>query len=574
MAEDRIDRVGSGEIGGKARGFLRLTDAVRTLVGTKAGQAYAGALAFPRTALVTTSVFREFLAYNQLEPAARALESGRESDDEGLRRHFLAGGFPEGVRRQVAASLLGLRSPLAVRSSSLLEDQRRASFAGMYDSVFVVTRGDEQERLDQLLEGMKEVYASTFNASALAYRRKRGLADVPEEMALLVQEVVGRPYGRYWLPALSGVGFSQNGYCWNKDIGKRDGLVRLVFGLGTRAVGRGYVRLFSPAKPLMRPEGTEVNNIQKCSQKSVDVIDLEERTVKSVHFRELITDGFECYPGSQAMVSLRDGNYLYRPVSNLWDSSHAPLLTMDGVLSRSWMHLDLPGTLGWLLQALEAELGFAVDLEFAVNVEGDGKTARIFPLQARPLSEGEERQPRPIPALDPEAIIFAAARNLPTAFLPDIEYLVYVDEDVYHAWPGNDRQSVARLVGKVTAVRPDRAGPLGVVEPAAGRAGEVRRDRRRRDARRGGAQARHVRPRGLLRFALLPGPDRGPGRLPAAPSGRTERGVQRGDPARSLGAAPAASRSVLPQVRRAGPRGAPADRRRRAPGTRDPERGA
>ena len=462
MGENEIEHVGSGEIGGKARGFLRLTRAVRERVRRFDGQDYASVLAFPETKIVTTSVFREFLAFNGLEEAARAVESGRESDYDALQAKFREGGFPERTRNELAASVLRIEGPLAVRSSSLLEDQKRASFAGKYESVFVVPRGEERERLDQLLQGMKAVYASTFNPSALAYRRNRGLLDAHEEMALLVQEVVGRAYRHYWLPAMAGVGFSQNGYCWNDEMRKKDGLVRLVFGMGTRAVGRGYVRLFSPAKPLLRPEGVEVNNIQKCSQKNVDVIDLEDRSLKSVHFRELISDGFECYPGAQAMVSLRDGNYLYRPVSHVWDASHVPVLTMDGVLAGSWMNLDLPGTLGWLLRDLEAALGFAVDVEFAVDVDPKAKTAKVYPLQARPLAEGEEHKLHPIPKLDEPDVVFSTRRSLPTAFVPDIEYLVYVDEDVYHSWPYNDRQGVARVVGKVTeALRGKRFALVG-----------------------------------------------------------------------------------------------------------------
>jgi pyruvate,water dikinase len=462
MVENEIERLGSGEIGGKARGFLRLTRAVHEMIRHDDGRDYASVLAFPETRIISTSLFRDFLAFNQLEEAAHAVESGGAPFDEPLKARFREGAFPESDRSRLAASILRIEGPVAVRSSSLLEDQKRASFAGKYESVFVRNHGGEEERLLQLLQGIKEVYASTFNPSALAYRRNRGLLDTREEMALLVQEVVGRAYGHYWLPAMAGVGFSQNGYCWNREMLKKDGLVRLVFGLGTRAVGRGYVRLFSPAKPTMRPEGTEVNNIQKCSQKNVDVIDLQGKGLRSVHFRELITDGFNCYPGSQAMVSLRDGNYLYRPVSHLWDASHVPVLTMDGVLAGSWMNLDLPGTLGWLLRELEATLGFPVDLEFAVSVDPDAQAARVYPLQARPLAEAGDRQARSIPELDKGDVIFSTARSLPTAFVPDIEYLVYVDEDVYHAWPHNDRQSVARVVGKVTeALRGKRFALVG-----------------------------------------------------------------------------------------------------------------
>jgi hypothetical protein len=461
MREPDIRRIGDGELGGKAAGFLRLARAVKEAAGCPGGSKHAESLAFPRTTIVTTELFREFLESNRLEEPARAVETGRSEDGDALRRRFLEGAFPAGARDRLA-EILTMSAPLAVRSSSLLEDQKGASFAGKYESVFVANRGDGGERLDQLLDAVKQVYASTYDASAIAYRRNRGLGDAREEMALLVQEVVGLPYRRYWLPALAGVAFSQNGYCWNKEIAKKDGLVRMVFGLGTRAVGRGYVRLFSPVKPLMRPEGTEVDNIQKCSQKNVDVIDMEDRTFKTVHFRELITDGFDCYPGSQAMISLRDGNYLYRPVSNMWDSSHVPVLTLDGVLGGEFHDLDVAGTLGWLLASLERELGFAVDLEFAIGLDAETRSAKLHPLQARPLAEGERGRPHAIPEVAAGDVIFSARRNLPTAFVPDIEYLVYVDEDVYHSWPNNDRPSVARAVGKVTeALRGKRFALIG-----------------------------------------------------------------------------------------------------------------
>jgi hypothetical protein len=462
MDERSIARVGDGEIGGKARGFLELMRAVEGMIARYDGRAYEGLVAFPETRIVTTSVFRAFLAHNGLEPAARAVEAGRDDGVEDLRTAILRGVFPAAIRDVLASQVPLGDMPLAVRSSSLLEDQKRASFAGKYASVFVVGRGDTEARLDQFLDAIKVVYASAFGPDALAYRHNRGLRQEREEMAVLVQEVVGLPFKRFWLPAVAGVGFSQNGYCWNSDMKKKDGLVRLVFGLGTRAVGRGYVRLFSPARPLVRPEGTEVDNIQKCSQKTVDVIDLDHGTLASVHFRELIADGFNCYPGAQAMVSLRDGNYIYRPVSHLWDASHAPLLTMDGVLGGLWMGLDLPKMLGWLLRGLETSLGFPVDMEFAVQVDPSARSARIHLLQARPLAEGTAADQRSIPALRDEDVLIRAARSLPTAFVPDIEYLVYVDEEMYHGWPYRERQSVARTVGRITeALRGKRFALIG-----------------------------------------------------------------------------------------------------------------
>lgn len=446
MPDTVITTIGAGKIGGKGNGFVRLE---RALTGI-ASLPCAARLALPATTILATDIFEAFLSANNLDREVQAAESGGTFDEGGLKERFLAGRFPPEIEREFAAFVDSTDAPLAVRSSSLLEDQKGASFAGKYESVFIGNQGAPQERLAQLMRAIKGVYASTYNASALAYRAKHGFLGDREAMACLMQKVVGRRYRNCFLPALAGVAFSQNGYCWNKEIRKSDGLVRLVMGLGTRAVGRGYVRLFSPVKPLMRPEGTEVNNIQKCSQKKVDVIDLTSNTLAPVHFRELITNGFECVPGAQAFVSLRDGNYLYRPVSNLWDGAHVPVLTMDGIFTGDWMGMDIAATFRDLLPALEKALRFAVDLEFAIDVDPEQHLATLFLLQARALSEGENRKPLPIPEIASPDIIFSVKRNLPTAAVADIEYLVAVDDAAYHAWPHNDKPSIARVVGKIT----------------------------------------------------------------------------------------------------------------------------
>ncbi len=179
MAEVAIPRVGNGVDGGKARGYLQLVTAVQGLIARFDGRAHAGQVAFPETRIVTTSVFREFLAFNGLEEAARDVESGRDPDGGALGERLRAGRFPEPTREALAACVLGIAGPLAIRSSSLLEDRKGASFAGKYASVFVVPRGDARERLDQVLEGVKAVFASTFNPDALAYRANRGVLLFP-----------------------------------------------------------------------------------------------------------------------------------------------------------------------------------------------------------------------------------------------------------------------------------------------------------------------------------------------------------------------------------------------------------
>ncbi len=130
------------------------------------------------------------------------------------------------------------RSRLIVRSSSLLEDSKGTSFAGKYKSLFIANQGSKQERIAALMDAIAEVYASTFGPDPIGYRMERGLIDFHEEMGIMIQEVVGTRIGRYYMPAFAGVAFSRNEFQWSRRIRREDGLLRMVPGLGTRAVDR------------------------------------------------------------------------------------------------------------------------------------------------------------------------------------------------------------------------------------------------------------------------------------------------------------------------------------------------
>lgn len=450
MPEIEIITIGDGNIGGKASGFLN----VQNLLKENLDADFTDNVAFPKSVFIATDIFNQFVKFNELQNMVNEVEKPdyKLNDCEQIKKSILDGTFPENIETSLVELLNLFKNPIIVRSSSMLEDQKGAAFAGKYESVFVGNQGDIADRKAKLLQAIKKVYSSTYNPNALEYRCKHGFVDSREAMAILIQEVVGQKYKNYYLPAMAGVAFSQNGYCWNKSIKKEDGLIRLVFGLGTCAVGRGYVRLFSPIKPSVRPEGTDINNIQKCSQKKVDVIDLENNNFKTVHFRELINNGFDCYPNSQPMISLKDGSYLYRPVSHIWDNMHVPILTMDGVLQSPWVKLNIAEILSKLLKKLESNLGFPVDIEFAIALKPESENACIFILQARPLSEREGHTPKPIPEISEDKIIISTKGNLPTSHVSDIEYLVYVDDMVYHSWPHKEKQTVARTIGKLNEI--------------------------------------------------------------------------------------------------------------------------
>ena len=306
----------------------------------------------------------------------------------------------------LSSALEKMDYPLAVRSSSMLEDRAGTSFAGKYETIFISNRGSMDERLEMLTRAIKEVYASTYNPSALQYRKKHKILQETEQMAILLQQAIGREYKGYFLPLMAGVGFSRNGFCWNKEIKKKDGIVRLVFGLGTRAVGRGYARIFSPGKPMARAEGTDVKSITKFSQSVVDVLDLKQNVLTQVRQDKLVEDGFKCYPRAQRLFSLMDEGYLYLPSSNLWNKSHKHVLTFDGILSIPWLGLDLSKVSSWIFKELETAFDCPVDIEFAIRVDDDPEEANFYLLQSRPLSQREELKPRPIPKVAQSKKIF------------------------------------------------------------------------------------------------------------------------------------------------------------------------
>ena len=446
-----MEVIGGGEIGGKSKGFLK---AKEILTGGSVKGRFpreASLLRFPSTFCIGTAVYEEFVKRNGLEEyICHARTSIEDEDYERLKQRFLDGVFPISFVKDVSKLLSELSYPLAVRSSSVLEDKPGTSFAGKYDTVFISNRGTAAERSEQLLTAIKDVFASTYNPSAVNYRTKHHLSDAEEKMSILLQEAVGREFEGYFLPLMAGVGFSQNGYCWNKEIKKEEGLVRLVFGLGTRAVGRGYARLFSPKKPLARPEGIDVREIDKFSQATIDALNLNSNRIESFHFSRVVRNGLDCYPRSERLFSLRDGNHLYVPVTNIWDPQHKPVLTFDAILTSAWCGLYLPSVMDVVFKSLEQGFGYPVDVEFAVRVDDDKEEAHFYLVQARPLSQRSSMASHPIPQdVSEKDKLFTAVRNVPSAVIHNIEYIVYVDSYLYDKWPIGERHDVARVVGKI-----------------------------------------------------------------------------------------------------------------------------
>jgi pyruvate, water dikinase len=175
------------------------------------------------------------------------------------------------------------QSPFIVRSSSLLEDNFGNAFAGKYESVFCANQGPRSQRIEDFVAAVKRIYASAMSERALRYRARRGMLDQDEQMALLVMRVSGRAHGKRFFPPAAGVGFSFNPYVWHPDIDPDAGVIRLVAGLGTRAVDRvddDCTRLVALNAPMRRPDHN-IEAVRSHTQRRVDFIDLDDNHLTS-----------------------------------------------------------------------------------------------------------------------------------------------------------------------------------------------------------------------------------------------------------------------------------------------------
>ena len=247
--------IGTGLIGGKSVGML-----LARAILCKADPRWKDRLETHDSFYIGSDVFYTFLVRNGCWRARRGQRNADTFMDgaDVARERILSGTFPGFLQEQFVAMLEYFgQSPIIVRSSSLLEDSFGNAFTGKYESVFCPNQGSPQERLSAFLEAIRAVYASTMSPEALLYRAHRGLIDRDEQMAILVQRVSGAVHGHLFYPQVAGVGLSYNPYAWSEQIDPEAGVLRLVFGLGTRAVNRSdddYTRLVALNAPQRRPD--------------------------------------------------------------------------------------------------------------------------------------------------------------------------------------------------------------------------------------------------------------------------------------------------------------------------------
>ncbi|MBN1769629.1 MAG: nucleotidyltransferase domain-containing protein [Deltaproteobacteria bacterium] len=454
---DLLDRMifpatSHGKLGGKSAGLFLATQILRRAAASLPGGAE---IKTPRSWYIASDALLAFMEFNDLDDVIQ--HKYKEIDQVRLEYPHLVqlyknARFPPELAKGLSVALddFGDR-PLIVRSSSLLEDRLGTAFSGKYKSLFLANQGTKQQRLDALLDAVAEIYASVFGPDPIEYRRDRGLLDFQEEMGVLIQEVVGTRLGRYFLPAFAGVAFSRNEFRWSPRIRREDGLIRLVPGLGTRAVDRvsdDFPVLLAPGQPRLRANAS-VDETVRYSPKRIDVINLETNAFETLELPDLLAECGADYPALAQVFSVVRDDRLHKPVGLLLDPSREQLAaTFEGLISDS----PFVSRLHAMLRQLEQSLGTPVDVEFA----SDGRD--FYLLQCRPQSHAEDSVASAIPKDVPrDQVLFTARRYVSNGFVPDITHVVYVDPRRYAELEDQQEMvAVGRAVGKLNKLLPKR----------------------------------------------------------------------------------------------------------------------
>ncbi len=441
-----------GRLGGKSAGLYLAAQILRK---ERKNYPELGEIRIPRTWHITSDMQLHFMHFNNLDEIVE--QKYKEMSQIRFEYPHIVhtcknSRFPPEFIKGLSVAMDDLGEvPLIVRSSSVLEDRVGAAFSGKYKSLFLANQGSKQARLEALLDAVAEVYASMFAPDPIEYRAERGLLDFAEEMGIMIEEVVGTRVGPYYLPLFGGVAFSRNEFRWSPRIRREDGLIRMVPGLGTRAVDRvsdDYPVLFAPGQPGLRVNSSP-DEIMRYSPRWLDVLNLEENRFETVECVSFFKKYGDQIPGLEKIVSIHEAGHFRRPTLADTDLADRDIVvTFEGLMSDQ----RFVNQMRTILRVLEDKIGEAVDIEFA----HDGREFHL--LQCRVQSYSDRSGPAPIPKdLPRENIVFTAKKYISNGDVPDITHIVYVDPERYVSLP--DRRSlleVGRAISKLNQVLPKR----------------------------------------------------------------------------------------------------------------------
>ncbi|MEY2816845.1 MAG: hypothetical protein RL275_308 [Chloroflexota bacterium] len=447
-------KIGGGKIGGKAAGMLLAMRILRETAPTDIRNRFK----LPVSYYLGSDVYYNFMSLNELggwNGQKYKSEAQMREDYPQLCEEFYKGEFPPEVVESLERVLLEAGDrPLIVRSSSLLEDNFGTSFAGKYESIFLPNQGTHAERLSALTHAIAKIYASVMNPDALIYRHTKDLADYDERIGILIQIVEGEKVGKYYFPHGAGVAFSRNLFRWSPQIKQDDGFLRLVCGLGTRAVDmvtNDYPRLVALSHPRLHST-SDVRTIKRYSQQRLDAIDLEANTFVTIPVRDALHPD---YDPLRYIAQVEQDGYL-APIRSRIDSTEKLVITFDGLLSRTPFSKSMRAA----LTLLETHYGSPVDTEFTVEIVNPDEQpdVRITILQCRPQSHIHEANEVQIPNdLETEKIIFSSQTMVPQGAVENIRYVLFVPSEGYFSLQSQaERTQLERAIGQLNSALKDQ----------------------------------------------------------------------------------------------------------------------
>lgn len=422
-------RIGDGAVGGKAAGLVRAARVVESHF--DAARYPAARVDVPRIAVLTADVYDDFLRRNGFDDPAWY----EEQPDDRIALRFQSGDLPVTLIGDLRALIEGTRRPLAVRSSSRLEDALGRPFAGVYETKMIPNfRPEADKRFRELGEAIKFVWASTWFRAARDYRRHVGAAASDEQMAVVLQEVVGLRHDDRFYPHLSGVGKSFNFY-HDARARPQDGVISLALGLGKTIVDGGSCWSFVPARPKAPPPFASAQDLLRNTQTHFWAV----RMVPPPHYDPIAETEY------LAHCDLAEADYddTLRRLASTYDArsdrvtpgtgrdgprvlDFAPLLRLGD--------LDAAETLRALLHACEEGCGGPVEIEFAATLdEPNGPALRIGLLQVRPMVVSDERVEVPLEALAATDLLVGSERVMGNGREESVADVVYVRREHFDA---------------------------------------------------------------------------------------------------------------------------------------------
>ena len=432
-------RIGDGSLGGKGRGLAFIGAMVKRYPKLEHDHF---AVTIPKTVVICTDIFDEFMETNELYPVALS-----DVDDETILKYFLRASLPARLIEDLMAFFDVVKSPIAVRSSSLLEDSHYQPFAGIYSTYMVPKLEDKYDMLRTLSDAIKAVYASVFYRDSKAYMTATSNLIDQEKMAIVLQEVVGNRYNDRFYPTISGVARSLNFYPIGNEKAE-DGIANIALGLGKYIVDGGQTLRFSPRHP---------HNILQMSTMDFALCETQTRfyalDLKNLADQFSVDDSFNLLrlnlKDADADGSLKFIVSTYDPYDQVIRDGYYPggrkILSFVNVLQHEVF--PLADTLDQILHVGQDEMGRPIEIEFAVNIDPQNLGfATFYLLQVRPIVDNKEVMEEDLTLVEQEDTILTSTSVLGHGIVTDVQDIIYVKTG---AFCSSNNQSIAYDIEKM-----------------------------------------------------------------------------------------------------------------------------